>query len=440
MAVDVGKPFKAFIFDGESSREYGAYITGEAVYDAPERDVEMITIPNRNGAFTLDKGRFNNIEVKYSAGVYADTEEGFSKSISDLRNFLCSKKGYCKLTDEYNSDEYRMAVYKSGLDVTPANKKAGTFDIIFDCKPQRFLTSGDIPIDAESGEPVFNPTLFDSSPMLEAVGYGEISINGYKVTLNNEVFGEVELCARKRVNLDNGYALATVVTTFDPELVATGDVITLNQEGYSDLGTDYYGSVMSHAYFQHNGQYAMANPMQSARNLEFYDALKWASAPTRLDIDTLIKPVSFTVGTEASYTAEHVVQVPMVDGSDNVVETVRITLTFEISYDGNNTITVKRWLDKANDTLRLWSIATYDVESLAQSQIMANSTASVLGNPTYIDCDLGTAYKVANGEKTSLNAYIDLGSKLPVLSPKSNEISFDNTITSLKIKPRWWKV
>ena len=99
----------------------------------------MITIPGRNGSFALDNGRFQNIEVSYPAGIYADTEADFRQAISDFRNFLCSRVGYVRLTDEYNPDEYRMAVYKSGLEVDPAMLKAGEFTITFDCKPQRWL-------------------------------------------------------------------------------------------------------------------------------------------------------------------------------------------------------------------------------------------------------------------------------------------------------------
>ena len=144
MAVaPTGAIYKALKFDGVSSRTYGVYITGEAVYNAPERDVEMIAIPGRNGSFALDKGRFENIEVSYPAGIFADAESDFAEAVSDFRNFLCSRNGYVRLQDEYNPNEYRMAVYKSGLEVTPAQLKAGEFNIVFECKPQRWLTSGE---------------------------------------------------------------------------------------------------------------------------------------------------------------------------------------------------------------------------------------------------------------------------------------------------------
>ena len=144
MGIKPTRPnFKAFSFDGTSSRNYGVYITGQGVFNAPERNVEMVEIPGRDGAYALDKGNFNNIEVTYPASIVADTSADFADAVSDLRNFLCSKVGYCRLEDEYNPNEYRMAIYKSGLEVSHEGLQTGEFDIVFECKPQRWLTSGE---------------------------------------------------------------------------------------------------------------------------------------------------------------------------------------------------------------------------------------------------------------------------------------------------------
>ena len=118
MAIEqTGAIYKTLTFDGESSGTYGVYITGEAVYNAPEREVEMISIPGRSGQLALDKGRFENIEVTYPAGIFTDNEEDFAEGISNFRNFLCSRNGYVRLQDDYNPNEYRLAIYKSGLEV-----------------------------------------------------------------------------------------------------------------------------------------------------------------------------------------------------------------------------------------------------------------------------------------------------------------------------------
>ena len=61
-------PYKSFTFDGVSSLNYGVYLTGTGVFNAPARAVEMVEIPGRNGNFALDKGRFENIQVTYNTG------------------------------------------------------------------------------------------------------------------------------------------------------------------------------------------------------------------------------------------------------------------------------------------------------------------------------------------------------------------------------------
>lgn len=160
--------FKSFTFDGVNSRQYGVYITGGGVFDAPERNVEMVEIPGRNGAYALDRGNFNNIEVTYPASIATYNETEFAEAVSDLRSFLCSRVGYVRLEDDYNPDEYRLAIYKSGLEVSHDMLIAGEFDIVFECKPQRFLKSGEDPITiGEYSDPVGTdnaPYLFRRSP------------------------------------------------------------------------------------------------------------------------------------------------------------------------------------------------------------------------------------------------------------------------------------
>ena len=74
-----------------------------------------------------------------------------------------------------------------------------------------------------------------------------------------------------------------------------------------------------------------------------------------------------------------------------------------------------------------------------RGQVVGDSTVSVLGSPTIIDCDLGEAYKDEESP-ISLNRYVDLGSDLPTLAPGKNEITYDDTITQLRIVPNWWKI
>lgn len=411
MAVaPTGAIYKALEFNGVSSRTYGVYITGEAVYNAPERDVEMITIPGRNGSFALDNGRFENIEVTYPAGIFADTEADFRQAISEFRNFLCSRKGYVRLQDEYNPDEYRLAVYKSGLEVEPAMLRAGEFDIVFDCKPQRFLTSGETAVSVDSGDTLTNPTLFEASPLLEIEGYGTLNVNGTEIEIADELVGDVTV--DQPVMKTSPYNIM-----FPPVYINNGDTIDIHPKiyvTYKGKNTTY--NISSSSIVSWSGD-ASSSPTIAHGGTSF---------TTTCEFDA----IAFIYGTPSTKSVTF--RASVIQGG----VTSQIDITHAFSYDGNKTITFST---TAADT-SAYSV-TYMAAGVGNSnKITIHSTATTFGHPTYIDCDLGEAYADDNGVISSLNSYIALGSKLPTLSPGSNTITFDNTITDLKVTPRWWKI
>ena len=432
-----GAIYKALSFDNTSSRNYGVYITGEAVYNAPERDVEMITIPGRNGAYALDKGRFQNIEVKYPAGIFADTEADFRQAISDFRNFLCSKKGYCRLSDDYNPNEYRMAVYKSGLEVDPAQLRAGEFEITFECKPQRWLTSGETKVTiAQSGDTITNPTLFESSPLLEVEGYGTIGFNGHEIELLDATLGEIELFEQTTYAPSAAATYSITPVVFNSALVNNGDSITLN----SLRASSYWGSFLASGSVQIDSAYAFDTSPTPTPTLTNMVHAGYAFSGTAGSFQGVLSPITFVKGTASSVTGSCSINKAIKNSSQVEVETLQVSVAVTVSYDGDDTITATITQSFSNDTLGICSFAARASGVQKISNVMATSTVSLLGTPTYLDCDLGEAYKYEGGEIVSLNAYIDLGSELPTLASGSNAITFDNTVTSLKIQPRWWKV
>lgn len=146
MAV-TGAIFNSLVFGGVNSADYGIYITGEAVFNAPKRAVETVSVPGRNGDIIIDQGHWENIEVTYPAGTFGMSETEFRTALSDFRNAIISQLGYQRLSDTYHPDEYRMGTYVEGLEVdTKSHNKAGQFNLVFNCKPQRWLTEGETAI------------------------------------------------------------------------------------------------------------------------------------------------------------------------------------------------------------------------------------------------------------------------------------------------------
>lgn len=442
-----GAIYKALEFDGVSSRNYGVYITGEAVFNAPERDVEMITIPGRNGAFALDNGRFQNIEVSYPAGIFADNEEDFAVAISEFRNYLCSKRGYCRLQDEYNPDEYRLAIYKSGLEVEPAFLKAGEFTITFECKPQRFLTIGETKQTiATSGDTITNPTLFESGPLLEVEGDGNIEFNGYKITINDVPLGEIETSGKSTDSIATYVSFINVPLSYSKQIdysafsgaIENGDSLFIDSLKIKAISTYGYmkeqrtipGATPSPTITSNIGTAsvsgAVSNVLKSFLHQDYYDI--------NFTINASISDIELTAFTDEQYTAN--ITAVLKDTSNNTLRTLDITvninnynsglLEIALSFSGTNHI--------GN------GFDFYNGGSIEYSRTYLYSTQSVLGNPLYLDCDLGEAYKIEGGTVIGINQHVDLGSKLPTLAPGSNTITFDNTVTDLKITPRWWKV
>ena len=164
-------------FDGVDSSDFGVFISGEGAFDAPARRGEVISIPGRNGSLFMDEGVFENITVEYPAFIGTGYEELFRTKLGDLRSALSSRGNYKRLTDTYHPDEFRLGVFREGLEVDPQHiTRAGGFTMKFDCKPQRFLVEGEYPQLFEANGTITNPTDFESSPLIKVTGNGTVAI------------------------------------------------------------------------------------------------------------------------------------------------------------------------------------------------------------------------------------------------------------------------
>lgn len=169
-------------FAGVSSSDYKIGISGSGTYGAPERDIETVSVPGRSGDLYIDNNRFKNITVTYPAFISSD----FGKRFGGFRAFMMSQKGYQRLEDTYHPDEYRLAIFTGPMDPdVKVLNRSGEFDISFNCKPQRWLKSGEEPITLTASGSIFNPTLFDAKPLLRLYGTGTITIGNFGITVSS---------------------------------------------------------------------------------------------------------------------------------------------------------------------------------------------------------------------------------------------------------------
>ena len=416
-------PNKTFTFDGVSSSTYGVYLTGEGVFNAPQRSVDMIEIPGRNGSFALDHGRYSNISVTYKVGMYDVNESNFATKVANFRNWLCSKVGYKKLTDEYNPNEYRMALYASGFELDHDLLIAGEAEITFDCKPQRWLTSGESDITATNNGTITNPTLYPSSPLLKLVGYGNVSFNGYTVSVENSVMGQL-LLANSSTFSSNSKDII-----FNKLAYETGDTITLEA-----------GSI-EWSISTKNGYYQWGDPSSITDSASGFVSSGHGAGIKKMYMVTTKPTITFSAGTNKTVSNTATTTFPV--GTDYASRSnITVTCTQTIAYTANYSSTQSKISINYSLSYSDAGKCDYSFYSAASKtgDVTVNSTQSLLGNPTYIDCDLGEAYKITSGVYVSLNSKITLGSRLPTLASGNNTITFSNTFTSVKMEPRWWKL
>ena len=168
------------VYDGADSRDYGVYISGQGAFNAPLKAYEFLTVAGRNGALIGNEKRLENIEVTYPAFIYVN----FRQAVAGWRNFLLSRNGYCRLIDSYNPSEYRLASYVGAFEVEATIKNdAGQFDLVFNCKPQRYLLSGEKTSTFTANGSIINPTLFPSQPLIRIYGTGTVGIGNNAITV-----------------------------------------------------------------------------------------------------------------------------------------------------------------------------------------------------------------------------------------------------------------
>lgn len=161
-------------FNGRSTHEFGIFISGESTYSAPERNVTSQEVPGRNGSLLFDMGNFKNISVKYPSYIVED----LPSRIRDFLNYAGSLIGYQRLEDTYHPYEFRMARFKTNPSIDTAGymNRSGKFTLDFDCKPQRFLKSGEEAIEFSTDGIILNRTNFPSKPFIKVYGTGSGSI------------------------------------------------------------------------------------------------------------------------------------------------------------------------------------------------------------------------------------------------------------------------
>lgn len=212
---------KYFEFNGKKSTDFNIYIQKATVYGGPEKDYDAFEVPGKSGDLLYYNGRMKNIIIKYECFIRS---RDISADIQNIKDWLYPQHGYQELRDTYNPGYYRMAYFTGPYDVeTQLEQRFGTFEITFNCRPQKYIDDGlyyyclknDYPRIGPSGERswehsissenrlfVPNKTPYTASPLIKIEGSGKIEywcnyIENYSTKTTQDILITVNLPSGK---------------------------------------------------------------------------------------------------------------------------------------------------------------------------------------------------------------------------------------------------
>lgn len=211
---------------GKALSDFGVYISGEGTYKAPEKDYEFVSVAGRSGDLVFDNYRFKNIEITYPAFIV----KNFDSSYFEMVSYLLSCSGYVRIEDTYHPEYYRLGVFSGPVEPEMTSRlKQGSFDLTFDCKPQKFLISGEEKVTFTADGTIFNPTRFAAKPLLRIYGTGEVMIGSQTITVTKaDEYTDIDCEAENAYKDDAG-------TNCNADIEITGDSFPVLQAGSTGI-------------------------------------------------------------------------------------------------------------------------------------------------------------------------------------------------------------
>ena len=158
-----------FYLDGIDARSAGIQLQAPIQFSEAVPVVEAQTIPGRNGDLIFYTGSYENRGASASCFCLQNDVE---KAISSASRFLMGKKGYRRLETSDDPDHYWMARVENSPAIDMRVRTLSPFDISFDCKPQRFLKSGEHPFEITGTGFIFNQYGQTALPLISVYGSG----------------------------------------------------------------------------------------------------------------------------------------------------------------------------------------------------------------------------------------------------------------------------
>lgn len=175
---------ETFYLDGIDALSAGIKLQSPIQFSEAVPISKAQTIPGRNGDLIFETGSYENRSG--SASCFC-LQKNVEKAVSSAGRFLMWKKGYRRLETSDDPDHYWMARVENSPEIAMRLRMLAPFEIGFDCKPQRFLKSGEHAIELTESTEFFNQYGQTALPFIAVYGQGTgvLSVGDCVVEIND---------------------------------------------------------------------------------------------------------------------------------------------------------------------------------------------------------------------------------------------------------------
>lgn len=224
--------------------QYGVMIEHYPTEVHAQRKVDSISIPGRNGDLIFPQNAFNNVIQSIDIAIKPCGGRTIDENISRVCDAVLSPKGYLRLecdgwTKHNGENIFRLGYYSGTLDLQNILAKYGKTSLKFNCKPQRYLKSGENTLELDSGiEYLKNPTAYTAYPIVKfyknpsATSYASGMLRLYASEFTNETL------SYEQMSQLNGSISAMKVFNLSPDVFENTDCVTADFETLSITAED----------------------------------------------------------------------------------------------------------------------------------------------------------------------------------------------------------
>lgn len=160
----------SFTFNGRSSEDFGVRVEKYPDLNRSQRKYKSTSVPGRNGNIYQMEDVWEEVPVAYKIFAGSRHKGCAVETFTEIMEWLHSANDYAILSDSFDPNHYRMAVYVDSTDVESEWHTFGRATIRFRCRPERYIAGATQ--DVENGGSIYNPTNHTALPIITIKGNG----------------------------------------------------------------------------------------------------------------------------------------------------------------------------------------------------------------------------------------------------------------------------